>query len=262
MEKCLAGSTTVYTVQSHNQVLEAWETCPGLNVFSLDYHTDTKEAFGSYAYWRTDSELKAGSCGNPDVRRRELAQDKIQAYLDGKIDIRGINDNLKHDEHMDFAVRSNIISSAFVLSVNRNSSSSNPYVYIEGCDIEYSGQPIMEYSMPCIPGCSRDSHDQDCFRRYRDACIDDSVLSMAVGMAESLNPGFFDAFILDIDCDYFNTEESLHPSSSEVFKSLIRKAALVTIALEPECVKICRMEGCQLESRQIADELKIIIGNA
>ncbi|OQY32126.1 MAG: hypothetical protein B6241_11875 [Spirochaetaceae bacterium 4572_59] len=173
--------------------------------------------------------------------------------------INQINNNLRHDEHLDFAVRSNIIDTAFVLSTNRNESSSNPNVHIVCGSDEYRGQRIIEYSPSCIPACPKETHDQECLKMRADSCLEDSFLEAAVAAAESVQGSFFDHYILDIDCDYFNTEKSLYPESLEAFKKLIRNAELISIALEPECVKICRHEGCQLTSREISERLLSII---
>ena len=259
MEKVMAGRKQLFVVHSHNQVLEAWESCPGANVFSLDYHTDTREAFGNYAFWRADSEAKAGRCEDPEARKTELMDQKIRAYLDGNSTIRDINDNLKHDEHLDFAVRTRMIGCAFVLAKNRNYQSSNPNVYIAGNQSEYMGEGIIEYSPSCVPGCSKKIHDEECSRLLADSSIEDTVLSVAMTKAETFHPDFFENYILDIDCDYFNTERSLRPGTSAVFGELVRKASMITIALEPECVKICRFEGSILDSESILEALTAII---
>lgn len=262
MDEVVAGGKQVYIVRSHNQVLEAWEARPGLKVFSLDFHTDTREALGSYAYWRTDSEVRAGRCDDPEQRKRELRDEKIRAYLEGDATIRGINDNLKHDEHLDFAVRCDMIEKAFVLSKNSNPSSSNPNVHIALGTEEFAGQRIIEYSPPCVPGCPESVHDDDCRRLLADASLEDTVLGDAVSTAESFDPFFFDGYILDIDCDYFNTEKSLRPEGAGVFRRLVRNAALITIALEPECVRICRLEDSFLESGRILEGLIALIEKA
>ena len=262
MEKIISGGKQVYIVHSHNQVLEAWETCPGLNVFSLDFHTDTREAFGNYSYWRADSEYKAGRCGDRVLRKKELRDQKILSYIEGRSSISSINDNLRHDEHLDFAVRTDMIGRAFILATNRNTSSSNPNVHIADGSAEYEGQRIIEYSPLCVPACLKDVHDDECGRLRADSFIEDDFLGDAVSKADSFDPFFFDDYILDIDCDSFNTEKSLCPGTQNVFRKLIKEAAMITIALEPECVKICRLEDSLLDSAQILDALMTIIEKA
>lgn len=249
----------IFIVQSHNQVLEAWEASPGLNVFSLDYHTDTKAAFHNYSYWRADSEMKSGRCGNHEERLHELTEEKVSQYLHGQININQVNDNLKHDEHLDFAVRTDMVNIVFVLTTNKNTSSSNPNVHIAEGSEAYGNQRIIEFSPLCVPGCSKKTHDNECLGLRADSSIEDSFLLDAISHAESFKSSFFENYILDIDCDYFNTEKSLHPENFEVFKKMIRNSRMITIALEPECVKICRHEGSGLTSEIILNRLLSLI---
>ena len=259
MQKRTVNNKDLYIVSSHNQVLEAWEVAPGLNVFSLDYHTDTRDAFQNYSYWRADSEAKAGKCGNQDTRTDELKGEKIRQYLDGRISMDQINDNLRHDEHIDFAVRTNLINLAFILSTNRNETSSNPNVFIDDSDATYQNQRIIEYSPSCVPDCRNGMHEGACMTLRADSVIEDFFLTEAVSRAGFFNSDFFEHYILDIDCDYFNTDQSLFPGRMDVFLRLIREASFLTIALEPECVKICRHDDCGLTCDTILQRLIEII---
>jgi len=246
MEHKKVGTKDVYVVQSHHQVLEAWEKIPLCNVFTLDYHTDTKEAFGTYAFWRADSEAKAGRCKDRAVRKVELIQEKLRGYREKRLSIQSINANLRHDEHIDFAVRTGIASKVFVLAHSRNESCSNPRVYQTHCSDIYENQPIIEYATP---------------DRNADNALTDQVLKEAMLKAEAMSTNFFDRYILDIDCDYFNTDKSLSPESLAVFSRLVTQAEIITIAREAECVKICRRDGCGLTSDSILEELLEMISN-
>lgn len=259
MNKIKIANKDIYIVDSHNQVLEAWESSPGLNVLSLDYHTDTKRAFNNYSYWRADSEMKSGRCSNHDERMRELSDQKIIQYMDNKITIKQINDNLRHDEHLDFAVQTDLVDMVFVLSTNRNAESSNTNVYIADSSEKYEDQRIIEFSPLCIPLCNKEIHDIDCRNLRAESLIEDIFLKDVISQAESFKKSFLKNYILDIDCDFFNTEKCLFPDNIEVFKELIRNSQMVTIALESECVKICRHKGCGLTSEIILDRLLSII---
>jgi hypothetical protein len=262
MEKVSVNGKNIYIVESHNQVLEAWETCKHLNVFSLDYHTDTKEAFHTYSYWRADSEIKSGEQRNFEVRKQELTEMKMSQYQKKQSTIKKINNNLRHDEHIDFAVKTNMVNTAFILSKNKNPRSSNPRVYLADGPEPYKNQRIIEYSPSCIPSCPKESHDEMCHRIRADYSLEDLVLQDAIDQAKFLIPSFFDNFILDIDCDYFNTKKSLYPEDFTCFKSLIRQSEFITIALEPECVKICRLRDSNLTSKIILEGLISLIQDA
>ena len=259
MELLKLKKKDVFIVESHNQVLEAWASGGDQNVFSLDYHTDTRRAFQNYSYWRADSEIKAGQPYSHEQRTKELTDHKINQYLENEITIQQINDNLKHDEHLDFSVRTDIIDTVFILSTNSNVTSSNPNVHIVDGTTEYQGQRIIEYSPSCIPGCEKDIHDEECRISRAESSIEDTFLEDAVLQAEIISSSFFNRYILDIDCDYFNTEESLYPGEYETFKNLIREAEFITIALESECVKICRHDGSHLDSETILTRLITLI---
>ena len=49
-------------------------------------------------------------------------------------------------------------------------------------------------------------------------------------------------FILDIDLDYFKGEKSIKPEDSSLFRELIRKSAVITIARERDWVRLLNMD--------------------
>jgi hypothetical protein len=179
--------------------------------------------------------------------------------MNNEIDIHQINDNLQHDEHLDFSVRTDIVDKVFVLAKNRNLKSSNPNVHILDGMTQYDDQRIIEFSPPCLPDCRKEKHNEECRILRAESSIEDSFLEDAVLKAESIAPFFFSHYILDVDCDYFNTEESLYPQEYEVFKRLVRNSDFITIALEPECVKICRHDDSRLDSDVILNRLVSLI---
>ncbi len=248
-------------MRSHNQVLEAWNRGARQNVFSLDYHTDTKKAFLDYAYWRADSEFKAGKVNNPIRRTNDLMEEKIHQFLNDAIDLDQVNDNLRHDEHLDFAVRTDLIEKAFVVAKNSNPASSNPNVYIFDGPGQYDDHRLIEYNTPLFD-CSGSQTPQECRMAMADSAIEAEVLSHAVSSAQMLAPDFFENYILDIDCDYFNTEKSLTPGDNGTFRQLVRESEFITIALEPECVGICLLEGNDLDSDSILESLLTLIESA
>ena len=131
---------------------------------------------------------------------------------------------------------------------------------IVGGEEEYRGESLIEYSPECTPCCNLDEHGDPCTGRLADLSIESPFLEEAVLQAEHLKQGFFESYILDIDCDYFNTRRSLSPRQDGVFKKLVRESEFITVALEPECVKICRRPGEEdLVSGRILEELISLI---
>ena len=256
MQTVSINNKDIYIVKSHNQVLEAWEPGEKQNLFSLDFHTDTRSAFHNYAYWRAHSEVKAGKVSDHTVRKNELINEKIRMYRDNRMSLNQVNDNLKHDEHLDFAVRTEIIDTAFILASSTNQSSSNPNVHIVNSSGEYDNHRLIEFSSSLVVS----SDSQKVYpEQMAHRAIESEVLEEAFSVAESCKESFFDKFILDIDCDYFNTEKSLYPDNKESFEKLVRDSEFITIALEPECVDICCFEGQHLDSRKILKRLLSII---
>ncbi len=256
MQTVSINNKDIYIVKSHNQVLEAWEPGEKQNLFSLDFHTDTRNAFYNYAYWRAHSEVNAGKVPDHKVRKNELMEEKIRLYRNNRMTLEQVNDNLKHDEHLDFAVRTEMIDTAFILANNTNKTSSNPNVHIVNSKEEYDNHRLIEYSLSSADSVETGDQGRE---QMAHRAIESEVLEEAFSVAESYRETFFDRFILDIDCDYFNTEQSLYPENRESFEKLIRDSEFITIALEPECVDICRYEGHDLDSRKILKRLLAII---
>lgn len=259
MKKMCLNGKEIYIVRSHNQVLEAWNLYIKPNVFSIDFHTDTKIAFKNYAYWRAYSEVKNKKCSSLPKREISLRNEKITQFLEKKISLNHINDNLKHDEHIDFAVKTDIVNKVFILAKNSNITSSNSNVYLANRDKSYNNQAIIEYSYNFS---TSDISDITKKKYSSDNSIEAYVLMDAIRKAEIIEKDFFDNYILDIDCDYFNSEESLKPKNIDVFIRLLKNAKCITIALEPECVKICRLKDSKLTSDVILDNLIKIIKSA
>ena len=88
----------IYIVEKHHEVLEAWEKYQGYNIITLDTHKDTQLCF-------TGKNLN-----------REQG---INDYKNSNKSIAQIIENLKNDEHIDFATSSGMIISSrvFVLIV-------------------------------------------------------------------------------------------------------------------------------------------------
>ncbi len=187
--------------------------------------------------------MKKGLFYHNGKSNKDLQRQKIRKYMDYDITLEQVNDNLRHDEHLDFAVQTDMINSAFILARNENPSSSNPNVHIAGGNREYGDQRLIEYRAASDPSLA----------------LETEHLGAALRKAEDYKPAFFDQFILDIDCDYFNTEESLYPGDTGAFDRLVRQSGIITIALEPECVKICRTKGSSLTSEMILERLLCLI---
>ena len=127
--------------------------------------------------------------------------------------------DLRHDEHFDFAIRNGIIASATIFSHVNFSREVNPAIRI-----------------------------------IHDPPPDDKLETLARYYARALETEFLSAnleraplphglpFILDIDLDYFKGEKSIKPEDSSLFRELIRKSAVITIARERDWVRLLNMD--------------------
>lgn len=108
------GGKPIHVVQKHQEVLVAWaDIRRGLDsaplLFTLDHHTDTHKAFLCHAVNVLDDD-------EPQELERvvhELVADVD--FMRPETVLRAV-EKLRHDEHIDAAIRCGLISTAFVLS--------------------------------------------------------------------------------------------------------------------------------------------------
>lgn len=206
----------ISVVDSHHKALMSWanfrkklNTAPRL--ISLDHHTDTSPPFRHYirTHQKTENFLSAQS---KHLESIDFTNSKTVASAIEK---------LRNDEHIVTAIKTNIISSAFILAHNADDTDIDIY---------------KEHKIVC-----RNISDHD-------TVLESSTLAKAFQDFNSTlkeadrSQLFTKPYILDIDLDYFNTFKSIDPEDSNYFKKLIQHAGLISIATEPEYVKSCALE--------------------
>lgn len=225
----------VHVYEDHHHVLKTWNQFAGSNVISLDYHTDTHEAFTRYAHQKF--------CGNniSSEKTWPLIDKEKQAitnqFLNGQMSLQKCIDLLKHDEHIDFAVQTGIASQVFVVASQGtgNNGFVNQRIFDARNQKQYLNHPIIEYQYDCLPNCPRLPHDDDCIRDRAANAIDDIFLSHAVSYVKHYNPQFFDGYILDIDLDFFRSVRAFETPNLSTLQALALGAKAITIAREPHC---------------------------
>lgn len=257
------NSKKICIVESHNEVLRPWSELRNNEdkapiLLTMDHHTDTHDAFLSKIF--TGKEL--------DYNLQEELLNRIDYQNVSSIED-AIN-NLKNDEHIATAIKANIINCAFVIAYDAGPGNS-PSSKEEMTDNQFRNDHFIElmlgqkacpsytrpYNYLCddevmyIPDWSildgLDNYiDKDEFLDY---VIDDSFLEKVFTTFGEMNRTVFskpmvfnNKYILDIDLDYFSSIKSLKPEKTSIFYNLIRNAELITIAKEPECVKLCSNE--------------------
>lgn len=213
-------------VEHHHQVLESWaayrKTLPKApRLLTLDHHTDTSPPFRHYLNKNLPADL------HEEMRQALLAEIDFK----DKHSLTAATEKLSHDEHILTAIKTDIVSSAFVVAQNARDTDLTVYKQHRICC----------YSVGRNPSQLRATIDE-C-----DNVLESSFLSSALTffqqMCAQVEENFLEGeYILDIDLDYFNTKKSINPTESGVFRKLIQGAGLITVATEKNHVSICARE--------------------
>lgn len=138
--------------------------------------------------------------------------------------------NLYHDEHIDCAMRLGAVKPVYV------------FLGHEGMGKTLPGVKLFEFD-PCVPGCSKAPHDDDCNILQADAVIEAEILRPRLAKIKAkIGPLDTLPYILDIDIDAFSTRKALSPTDPSEFKRLARHASIITVARERDCFADCRLE--------------------
>ncbi|CAO3453957.1 hypothetical protein [Azospirillum largimobile] len=250
----------VYSFEDHATALLPWAELSCVSstkpyLITLDFHTDTHPAFLNHCFWNVSQD--------PDKAGPE--RDRLCKNLN-KHDTISINNAislLKHDEHIDAAIKSDIINHSFTIQRESSSTLSREEEDFFEMDFMYTFQnprprPPFTYSVPedrmfvigqtCAIGCPRGPHDDQCIIDHINQAIEDIYLQACLNemttmsVTSGLGALTERPYILDIDLDYFQTFRSVNPISSTVFHDLIRGALGITIAKESVCVEMGRKE--------------------
>lgn len=268
----------VFVFEHHNLAPIAWNKCSQKNslppaLITLDHHTDTHLAFLRHLHSK-----RGGLASVPFAQCVAEANDAC-SKIKSESDIKAAVSFLRNDEQIDFAIRSGVVSHAYVISHDTNpqfvmrseeykawfSEKVKPENLFRG--IVPHREPDLHYEMPenRIISLGND-HLYEMNIGYEKGRIDLSLedVNLVARMEEisrinsSLFPGanydVMDNFILDIDLDYFNTVASIHPNSSSVFYELIRRSQIITVATEDWFVEECRLEGEELNAPYLLEQ--------
>lgn len=280
------NSKDIYIVEDHHHVLEPWAIYRERNaapiLVTLDHHTDCNSAFINHSGLQIEGDSYEVNAHRVAFRKNCI--DEIN-YNDLNT-VRSAIGNLKHDEHIDAAIKSSIIEKAFI--INYSACSDTPLSFKEEKRIEAStykmagipfeenfevqapeGYPESTNSMyildkkcwigdqtehphPCNDNCTKPRYDQAIESIYLEDKLN-TINEMVPGLIE--NNQFTQDYILDIDLDYFHTLKSIQPDKYDIIYSLIRNAKIITIATEHNCVENLKYENEQINSELLLDAL-------
>jgi hypothetical protein len=221
-EEIIVGHKRVFICEEHHHVLKFWQQFKDLKpyVLTLDHHTDLNLAYQHELYSRDKQSNYANKeelTAYKSQLLREVSEGNFEAIK-----------KLKHDEHIDTAVKSGIVRKVLVHA--KDSYMSRPSnVYSINGDEDYAGQLIINnprnYQDPDLAINSKQLKDS--FLLF-DRCIP--------------REEWLGNFILDIDLDYFMTTKAIRPKDSTFFKMLIKKALVISIAKESHWVGVWQRE--------------------
>lgn len=217
----------VCVVEQHHEVLTAWarlrrrlDAPPA--VLTLDHHTDVLPAFGRFAE------------GDEAIRQREIAafdyrsDESVEAALT----------RLRHDEHIDLALRGDVIASCRIVAHENFTEPAHPAMSV--------------YVAPDWPDGMTMLNDAAAFRPYADRMLESDFLRRAEFSAPR--------WILDIDLDCLLTRRAAQPVDADYFCMLWMQSELVTISLERDWVRLLRLPGETIDSDDLLALLQRIVG--
>ena len=209
----LSGKTAL--VSEHHHVLLPWcrfarKTGLRCHAVTLDHHTDVLPAFGR-------SEYKGDFDFSSDASvLRNLPF-------------------LRHDEHIDWALRAGVLETALILSEENFTGPAHPAMRISCDPVWPDPQSVLNGTPEAVSAAEQ--------------VLESGYLSRQIG--EIPHP-----LILDLDLDYFLCEKALHPADDSFFRRLVEEAELITVSLERDWQKILRLPGETLTSDSIFRHLQ------
>jgi hypothetical protein len=204
----------IKVVSEHHFALAEWacyrrklESPPALLTF--DYHTDTLMAFGHAA---TDEAERQGWIKAFDYRSDQSIATALQ--------------RLRHDEHIDLALRGDVVSRALIVAHAEQPGCANERIQVV-CDRSW---PKMQELL----------NDPERFKPLAGQMFESDFLRSRLQEAEfETAPGF----IFDLDLDYLLLSKALKPNDRTVLNQLLRSAGLITVSLESDWVDLLKLEA-------------------
>ena len=200
----------------HHEVLELWSKIKRdmpdtpLSSVTLDHHTDVVAAY------RLNETVPSGGW-----KSEEIVKDAVS--------------RLKHDEHIDWAIKSGLLDQAFVIA------------HVNETPPADSRIRVLHDSR--FPDELTQLNEPEKFYPMASKILDDDFLIPLLG---DIPQG---KYILDIDCDNFLCSKALFPENKTLWTKLIKNACAITISKESDYVKILKMRGENISGDSIASYL-------
>ncbi|MCU0349352.1 MAG: UPF0489 family protein [Flavobacterium sp.] len=212
----------VFISEQHHHVLKFWskfkEQKPYLLTF--DHHTDLHRAFQGELN-RISLHTKFTSQVDWDIAQNKLLIELIENNFTS------INE-LKHDEHIDAALKLGFINKALVYSYDSYRNRPDRVYCINGNE-NYANQLVINNP--------RNYDNNNEVISSKELTANFKLFNLCIPQENWINN-----FILDIDLDFFKTCKSIKPNDISFFKMLIEKSIAISIAKESVFVNSWKTE--------------------
>lgn len=220
---------SIYVVVEHHKALAGWalerrrlKTPPYL--LTIDHHTDTDEAFSGHVSLAWEE--------NTTIDCDELSKALISEIdWDDDGSVSNAIEKLQHDEHIHAATHADVLLASFSIQLSDQEGWKDP------------DNGIFVVSHKCAIACQKPIYDDACAIHHALEIIESDYLDDQFGRIQVMTDAYriepieSRPYILDIDLDAFHSYTAANPKDTSTFYRLIRGAAAITIALEPECVQ-------------------------
>lgn len=196
-------------------------------VLTFDHHTDTLSAFGRFASEETERLRLVEAFDFTDDASVECAVAR-----------------LRHDEHIDLALRGGVVSRAVIIA----------HADRPGCANE-NIQVVFDRAWPEMQELLNDSAR---FEPLACRVFESDFLAHRLFEAGFLpEPGF----IFDLDLDYLLTLEALTPNDDRLLRELLNMAGLITVSMERDWVRLLRLSP-EVTSDALLDRFRAIVARS
>lgn len=233
-------SKKIVIVNHHQEVLPVWakkyfEIGKKLKLITLDYHADTVMPFRTYS-----SKVVLNEGNNNIIERMQKFQSELIKLIKSNLTLETItewSEKLNCDEQIMAAYRFGIIKDYQV-------------IYCMEEDFREVGGEHLKYNKLDCNGIFQPSSKCTEFCPYTELIKCNSRLEDFY--LKSTNLEIPDSeFILDIDLDYFQTKKSLFPEKHLIFKELVQKSSIITVARSRSYFQDLKIDGdLDLESAE------------
>jgi hypothetical protein len=252
VQQLTVAGRAVFISEYHHDILNAWAEIrrgrqSAFGLITFDFHTDTLPAFKNHAYRLLELALRRAPVSDEDHVKVETERERLVKAVDfaDPVSIKHAAAKLRHDEHIDCALRAGILSRvAVVLST----------------DVPGNTRDIATL-LPAERTCEHGECDASCLAELAAGMLESRTLGPKLSAVAAAWGGLGE-YVVDIDLDFFRSAAASSPNDAAVFHALLRGAVAITIARESRCVTEGRLSGEMITADGLQASLLVHIERA